>query len=371
MDAKFLEDCLGRLVTQVKAGTLPRRDFLRIAGLVAAGAPLALRMPTAEAAGSEMVFVNWGGDASKAYDTAFGVPFANATGITVKQDGTGPTEGALIAQFKSGKPTWDVVDADPYSAITLGKQGMLEPIDYAVVDKTKVRPGFVWDYEVATYFYSYVIAYDSTKFGDKAPTSMADFFDVKKFPGKRSLYKWGAGMWEAALLADGVAPDKLYPLDLDRAHAKIKAFKDNIVSFWGGGAESQNVLLSGEASMALVWSTRAGLIEKDSDGSVKYIWDQGILTPGGMAVIKNNPVGKDAAMKFIASAQDPKQQLVMFDMLGQGPANPAADALIPADKRRLNCADPANAAKQIAMDMGWYAAHYSEALDAYTRLISA
>ena len=57
-------------------------------------------------------------------------PFHKETGITVKEDGTGPTEGAIAAQFKSGKPTWDLVDADPFSAISLGKQGMIEPIDY-------------------------------------------------------------------------------------------------------------------------------------------------------------------------------------------------------------------------------------------------
>ena len=130
---------------------------------------------------------------------------------------------------------------------------------------------------------------------------MADFFDVKKFPGKRSLYKWGAGMWEAALLADGVAPDKLYPLDLKRAHDKIAAFKDHVVSFWGGGAESQQVLLSGDASMALIWSTRASLLEQDSNGQIKFIWDQGLISPGAMAVIKNNPGGTENAMKFIAS----------------------------------------------------------------------
>lgn len=371
MDRKFLEDCLGRLAGHVEEGRLGRRDFLKIAGLVAAGAPLALRMPSANAAGSELVFVNWGGDATKAYDAAFAAGFTKATGVAVKQDGSGPVEGSIVAQFKSGKPTWDVVDADPFSAINLGKDGMLEPIDYSVVDKAKVRPGFAWDYEVATYFYSYVIAYDSKKYKDKVPTGMADFFDVKAFPGKRAMYKWGAGMWEAALMADGVVPEKLYPLDLERAHAKIKAFKDNVVTFWGGGAESQNALLSGEASMALVWSTRAGLIEKDSEGQIKYVFDQGILTPGGMAVIKNNPAGKATAMKYVAACQDPAGQIVMFDLLGQGPANPAADALIPADKRKLNCADPMNAAKQVVMDMDWYAANYTAALDAYTKVISA
>ena len=76
-------------------------------------------------------------------------------------------------------------------------------------------------------------------------------------------------------------------------------------------------------------------------------------------------------MKFIASAQDPKRQLVMFDMLGQGPANPATDALIPADKKHMNCVDPANMAKQVALDMPWYAENYGAALDDYIKVISA
>ncbi|TGV77187.1 extracellular solute-binding protein, partial [Mesorhizobium sp. M00.F.Ca.ET.149.01.1.1] len=253
----------------------------------------------------------------------------------------------------------------------LDGQGMLEPIDYKVVDKSKMRPGFGWEYAASTYFFSYVIAYDSKKFGSNAPTGMADFFDVKKFPGKRSLYKWGVSSWEEALLADGVAPASLYPLDLKRAHDKIAAFKENVVSYWGGGAESQSVLLNGEASMAIVWSTRASLIEQDSGGQIKFIWDQGLISPGALAVLKNNPGGKDAAMKFIASTQDPQKELVMFDKLGQGPANPAADALIPADKKRINPVDPENMKKQIPLDMDWYAKNYGKALDEYTKIISA
>jgi putative spermidine/putrescine transport system substrate-binding protein len=371
MNEAFQKDCLEILASKVERGEISRRRFTQFAAMILAGAPFALRAGPASADSGQLVFVNWGGDAMKAYDQAYGVPFQKDTGITVKQDGTGPTEGGITAQFKSGKPTWDIVDADPFSAISLGKQGMIEPIDYKVVDKAKFRPGFGWDYAASTYFFSYVIAYDSSKFGDKVPTGMADFFDVQKFPGKRSLYKWGAGMWEAALLADGVAPEKLYPLDLKRAHDKIAAFKDNIASYWGGGAESQQVLQSGDASMALIWSTRASILEQDSNGQIKFIWDQGLISPGAMAVIKNNPGGKDNAMKFIASSQDPQKQLVMFNMLGQGPANPATDALIPADKKRINPVDPANIGKQVALDMNWYADNYGAALDAYTKIISA
>ena len=349
---------------------ITRRSFTQMTAALLAGAA-ALKPSRLLAQAKELVLVNWGGDAIAAYDKAFGEPFKAETGITVKEDGSGPTEGAIAAQFKSGKPTWDLVDADPFSAIALGKQGMLEPIDYTIVDKSKFREGFGWEHAASTYFFSYIIAYDSSKFGDKVPTGMKDFFDVEKFPGKRSLYKWGAGMWEAALLSDGVEKDKLYPLDLKRAHDKIAAFKDNIVAYWGGGAESQSVLMNGEASMALIWSTRASILEKDSGGTIKFIWDEGLISPGSLAVLKGNPGGKENAMKFIASMSDPARQIVMFDMLGQGPANPAADALIPEDKKRINPMDPANAAKQIPLDMEWYAENYGPALDEYTKIISA
>jgi putative spermidine/putrescine transport system substrate-binding protein len=123
--------------------------------------------------------------------------------------------------------------------------------------------------------------------------------------------------------------------------------------------------------MALLWSTRAGLIEKDSGGSIKFIWDQGLISPGAMAVLKGNPGGKDNAMKFIASAQDPKKQLVMFEKLGQGPANPAADALLSDEQKRLSPVDPENMKKQIALDMDWYEKNYGPALDEYTKIIAA
>jgi putative spermidine/putrescine transport system substrate-binding protein len=371
MNNAFQQDCFAILARKVAQGELSRRRFTQIAAALLAGAPLAIRSSRAFGDTGELVFVNWGGDAGPAYDKAYGAPFLAETGIKVKEDGSGPTEGAIAAQFKSGKPTWDIVDADPFSAQTLGKKDMIEPIDYAIVDSTKTRPGFGWKYAASTYFYSYIIAYDSAKFGDKAPKGMADFFNVTAFPGKRALYKWGAGMWEAALLADGVAPDKLYPLDLKRAHDKIAAFKNNVVTYWGGGAESQSVLLNGEASMAIVWSTRASLMEADSGGRIKFIWDQGLIAPGSMAVIKGNPGGRDNAMKFIASAQDPKRQLTMFEMLGQGPANPAADRLLPPEKARFNPVDPTNMSKQVALNMEWYETNYGPALDEYTKIISA
>lgn len=369
MHGPFQRDALEILKTKLSRGQISRRDF----GLGAAMllGTTALGTGVARAQSGQLVFVNWGGDAGPAYDAAYGQAFQAETGIVVRQDGSGPTEGAVAAQAETGRPSWDIVDIDPFSAETLGRRGLMTPIDYNIVDRAKMRPGFGWDYSASAYFYSYIIAYDATRFGDNPPRSMADFFDVERFPGKRAMYQWGAGMWEAALLADGVAPEDLYPLDLDRAHAKIAAFKDHVAGFWGGGAQSQAILMNGDASMALVWSTRAKILEEDSGGDIAFTWNQGLLAPGAMGVLANNPGGAEAAMRFIASAQDPERQLVMFRMMAQGPANPAADALLPPEEARFNPVDPANAAVQVVLDMGWYEEHYGPALDAYLAIISA
>jgi putative spermidine/putrescine transport system substrate-binding protein len=370
MNDPFIKDSLEILADKARTGRISRRQFTQLAAGFLGTTALATHGTPVLAADGQLVFVNWGGDAMTAYDSAHGAAFLAATGIKVLQDGSGPTEGAMKAQAESGSPSWDICDADPYSAQALGNQGLMEPIDYEVVDPSKAREGFGWEYAASTYFFSYVIAYDSTKY-DTAPTGMADFFDVEKFPGKRAMYKWGAGMWEALLLGDGVARADLYPLDLERAHAKLEGFKDNIAGFWGGGAESQSLLLNGDASMGLIWSTRAKVVEEDSEGDIKFIWDDGLISPGSMAVIKGNPAGRDVAMQYIAAAQDPDKQFMMFDMLGQGPSNPAADALVPEDLKRFNPMDPSNAPRQVALDMEWYEANYGAALDAYLGIASA
>ncbi|MEE4188078.1 MAG: ABC transporter substrate-binding protein [Roseobacter sp.] len=370
MNNPFVRDSLEILADKAREGRISRRQFTQLAaGFLGTTALATHGMPVLADSG-RLVFVNWGGDAMTAYDTVMGAPFQEATGIEVLQDGSGPTEGAMKAQAESGSPSWDICDADPFSAQALGKQGLMEAIDYDVVDRSKMREGFGWEYAASTYFFSYVIAYDSTKY-DTAPTSMADFFDVEKFPGKRAMYKWGAGMWEALLLGDGVARADLYPLDLERAHAKLDGFKENIVAFWGGGAESQSLLLNGDASMALIWSTRAKILEEDSEGDIKFIWDDGLASPGSMAVIKGNPAGRDVAMQYIAAAQDPAKQVQMFELMGQGPSNPAADDLVPEEIKRFNPVDPANFSKQVALDMEWYEQNYGAALDTFLGIASA
>lgn len=364
------QDCIEVLMEKARRGQIDRRTFLKGMGLLAA-LPLALRSGVSFAAGDKpLVVVNWGGDAIKAFGKAWTEGFSKSTGIPVKIDGSGPTEGAIRTQMSSGRVSWDVVDAESSILQNLGKENLVEPIDYGIVSRDKVLPGFAYEYGIADYMLSYVIAYDSERFGDKAPKTWKDFWDVQAFPGKRTLYKWMNGMLEAALLADGVPANQLYPLDVPRALKKIDELKPHILAFWGSGAETQQLLIEGEVSMGAIWNTRAQVITEDSEGRIKWTFDNALLGCSNWGVLKGNPAGKDAAMRFIAYAQDPQSQVELFKLFGNGPANPAAASLIPADRRHLNCTDPDNLPRQIMLSHEWYTDHYAVALEQYLTHVS-
>lgn len=342
-----------------------RRSLLKGAGALAAATTLG-GLP-ARAAADKLILANWGGDAIDGYNYVFADACKAATGLPLQIDGSGPLEGTIKAQVDSGSVRWDVCDTEMYSAFRL-KGDYLQPIDYGIVDKT--RTAGAEEFCLPYAYYSTVIAYDHELFGDNPPTSWADFWNVEKYPGKRALYRWMSGNLEAALLADGVAPDQLYPLDVDRALAKIKALKPHILTHYGSAAEAQQLLRDKEVSMVQIWHTRAILLVEDTDGKARFTFDQGLLNYANWAVPKGNPAGAEAAMKFMNASLAPDVQQRMMDHYKYGPVNPEAIAALPPELAKLNPSDPANIKKQVMTDNRWYAEHYGAALDRYSALIA-
>ena len=153
---------------------------------------------------------------------------------------------------------------------------------------------------------------------------MADLFNVKKFPGKRCFYKWSfAGVLEATLLADGVKPDELYPLDLNRAFKKLDTIKKDIV-WWSTGAQSQQQLASGQCPISLMWNGRVQALE-DSGVPVAMSWDDN-LTTGDMLVIPKGAPNIAAARKFIAYATSAEAQAKFATATGYAPVNKGSAA---------------------------------------------
>jgi putative spermidine/putrescine transport system substrate-binding protein len=345
---------------------ISRRGLLKgSAALLAAPAVLASGRTFAQAR-KEVVLVNFGGVAMKAFDEAFVQPFA-AQGGRLVLDGSGALNGKILTMVQSGNVTWDICDAGITTLAELGPRNALEKIDYSIVDKTKVPAEFAYDNGVVGYMFSSVLAWDTAKV--KETPTLVDFFDLKKYPGRRMLRKDSQAMLELCLIADGVPLDKLYPLDVKRAFAKIATNKKELL-FWNSGAESQSLLRDGECVMGLLWHTRANVLKAETKGRIAYSFRDALLQPALWVVPKGSPAGVEA-FRAIASMQQPEGQIKLFNAMGNGPSNPAAQGLVPLEQRPMNPADPANVAIQAKINADWYIENHSKTFQLYLDFISS
>jgi putative spermidine/putrescine transport system substrate-binding protein len=301
------------------------------------------------ATAADLVFSSWGGTTQDAQKAAWADKFTEKTGINVLQDG--PTDyGKLKAMVEANAVTWDVVDVEGDYAAQAGKKGLLEKLDFSVIDKSKLDPRFVTEYSVGSFYYSFVIGCNKDVV-DACPKTWADLFDTEKFPGKRAFYKWSApGVIEAALLADGVPADKLYPLDLDRAFKKLDTIKGDII-WWSGGAQSQQLLASAEAPFGSLWNGRMTALAQTGI-SVETSWEQNI-TAADSLVVPKGAKNKEAAMQFIALATSAQAQAELANLTGYAPINLDSPELMNAELAKT--LPDAQTASQVNADMNYWA----------------
>ena|SRR5271165_2516311 len=355
-----------RLARDLRGGAIGRRDFLTAA--VAAG--LAITAPrSGEAAGNEFVIANWGGPAATAFNTVWGPPVQSKLDAKLVIDGSGPSPGRIRSMVDSGHVTWDVCDASVGAGILLGNENRLEEIDYGIVGD-RVRPEYRYKYAVSNYIFSFVLAFNRSALGGRAPASWKEFWNVQDFPGKRMLRGSCFGQLECALMADGVPPDKVYPIDLPRALKKIAEIKDHTV-FWKTGSQSEDLFRQNEVVMGNMWHNRTNLLRIESKGNIDWTWAGGVIAPAVWVVPKHNPAGKKMAMEFIALSLEPEGQVELFKLIGMGPSNPTAAAMIPDDLRKYDPSQPANLAQQILIDDEWYGHNLNEAEAKYLDVISS
>lgn len=368
-DSDFVRDCLSILRTKTDGRMVHRRRFLGALALLGA-APVALRFTPVHAASDELVIVNWGGDAVPAFEGILAKPFAEANpDIYPIVDGAGPSSGRIKAMVESGAVVWDVCDRNLPASLELGRQDLLEKVDWNIVDPDKLRDVHRTDWGVGSYLYSFVITWDRSRLGEAPPMTWADFWNTKDFPGTRTLRNNIEGMLEAALMADGVAPEDVYPIDVERALEKVREIKEHTL-FWTSGSQSQELFRNEEVVLGNLWHTRSLLLRDETGGRVDFHFNQGILFAGAWIVPKGNPAGAKV-WDFVAFAQDPESQVALFRSLGNGPINPEASALVPEELQASDPGNPENFARQLAADSEWYAEHYAEVLNRYTDLIAS
>jgi putative spermidine/putrescine transport system substrate-binding protein len=316
-------------------------------------------------ASDQITFVSQGGAYQKAQTVAILDPAAKKLDITVNQDSIPDAWPAIKTQVASGKPTWDVVDVPTGYCLRGGEQGLIEKLDFAKLPNAAAMPeNYRSPYSVAYEFYSSVLAYSQTKYPAGAPPdSWADFWDVKKFPGRRALRNHPLATLEAALMADGVAPDKLYPLDVDRAFKKLEQIKPYITVWWTSGAQSAQLLNDGEVDMVMAWNGRVSALAGEG-AKVGFTYNQGILQNTSLCILKDAP-NLPTAVRFLNEAVDPVNQANLPLHIDYGPANPKAfdTGVIKPERVAQLPSAPENARKQALMSYAWWSSPAGEAAE--------
>jgi putative spermidine/putrescine transport system substrate-binding protein len=286
-------------------------------GSPAAGSSAACNPPRQD--GVTLTFASFGGSYQDAQKKAWLEPYTQATGVQFINEES-VSNAKIKAQVEAGQVTWDVADVGNDFGLDANKD-LLEPLDYSLIPRDELNPHLgLGTYRMPIMTYGVVLAYNTSKTGAEAPQGWADFFDTAKFPGKRGAYDSPTGgMFEVALLADGVAPADLYPLDLPRATRKLDSIKNDIV-FWTSGAQSRELIGSGEVAMSFMWNGRAWGAKHDDGKPVEIQWKQQIVTADYIVMPKGAP-NKEAGMRFIAYMACAANNGRLSDFISYGPAN--------------------------------------------------
>jgi len=267
-----------------------------------------------------VVMVSWGGAYTESQKLGYGDPAAKKLGIPIDWVDYSGGLSEIKAQIAAGAITWDVIDLYAMDTIIGCDEGLFVEFDFdkdfpPAPDGTPASEDFFTTMPskcaVGNILYSWTYAYHDEKIGSKKPKNIKDFFNTKKWPGKRGIYKSAMHNLEIALAADGVKPgkggSKIYEIletdaGLDRAFNKIKELctdpKGGCV-FWSAGAKPPELLMQGEVVMATGWNGRFFNAEIGEGAPLKQVWDAQGLDYQYMSIVKGGPNQADA-MKAVA-----------------------------------------------------------------------
>jgi putative spermidine/putrescine transport system substrate-binding protein len=349
---------------------LGRRRLLQAGGAAIASATLGpLLLSERTLAQTRTVYVNtWGGSWTAAEEAAYFKPFTEATGIQVRT--VAPVSFAkLKAQVTSGNYEYDITEINQTEWLRAEREGLVEPIDWTIVQKDKLFPDAVFANGISYCALGTNLCYRKDKFPNGGPQSWADFWDVKRFPGTRSLYNSAPRTLFFALLADGVPPDKVYPFDLDRAFKKLDEIKPHIKVWWTQGNQSQQLIRDGEIDMMAIWNARASELAQQGV-PVELVWNGAHIGITMWGVAKGAP-NRKLAWQFIQFAVQPKQQAEFCNRLYYGPTNPKAYEFIKPEVAKQMPTYPENAKQAVTANAEWEGTNAAMLQERFTQWLAS
>jgi putative spermidine/putrescine transport system substrate-binding protein len=276
--------------------------------------------------GRSLTVTSWGGEYEDAQRRAIFEPFERLTGATIEVTATDVTE--LREMVENEETEWDVSDVLFEDVLPLANLGVLHTLDYNVIDGDGISAESRMEHGVASSYYSTLLTYRTDRWPElQPPGSWRDFWDIERYPGTRGLHRQPQGTLEFALLADGVALDELYPIDVPRALASLERILPSIALWWEQGAQPAQMVTAGDLDMTSAWHSRILRLQNE-ETAVEIQWNGGALS-GDAWVIPGSAPNLDVAMDFINFATRPEVCAAFSTLVPFGPVNTNTFDLLP------------------------------------------
>ncbi|MGY4362929.1 putative spermidine/putrescine transport system substrate-binding protein [Bradyrhizobium sp. i1.3.6] len=310
---------------------ISRRSVLAASvGLLAT--PMVIR-PSYAGSGS-VTFTSYGGSFQEALEKYVMKGFTEETGINVNIVPS-PELARIKAQLLTGNVEWDIFSGAAAEAASGSRQGFWEKLDHRVFDVGDLvapphNDRISWNY------YAAGVAWDPSKYGPgKHPTNFAEYFDVSKFPGRRTLFNnLRSSPLEVALLADGVAPKDIYPLDLNRAFKALDRVKPSVAAWVTTTPQTISLVQTGEVDFSFTYANRVKATTEPGGGKrLSFSFEQNVIYSEDMAVLKGAP-NKENAIKLVAYFLRPEIQARIMNETGLIPVSKKAVPMLSAEARK-------------------------------------
>ena len=292
-----------------------------------------------EAYAQSLTTVSWGGSYGRAVNEGINIPFTAETGIRINVEDYNGGLAQIRAQVDVGNIHWDVVDLEIADAVRGCDEGLLELIDISSMppgaDGTPAEDDFSADSRtdcgVGAVYWSTVYAYNSENISGEKPATMADFFDLDRFPGRRGMRRVPQVNLEFALIADGVPLDEVYavldtPDGLNRAFRKLDTIKDQVI-WWEAGAQPPQMLADGEVVMSTAYNGRIFNAQVLENQPFVIVWDGQLLDVGQIGIVAGTP-RLEAALRYVAFASRAESQAAVGRRISYSPTRRSGAPLV-------------------------------------------
>jgi len=324
---------------------------------------------------TDLNVATYGGTWTDAAKAAYWDAYQAESGNKIVGGLTDDSLGGIRAVAATKPSKWDVMEADMLVGSEACSEGLVLPIDKAKLPVDDFIPNSIQECGVASATIGSVMVFNKDKYGANEPKTWQDFWDTKRFPGKRAMSRYVQSVAVAALLADGVPPAKVKeelrkPESRERILKKLSEIKNDVV-FISTGTELVQGLLSGSFDMALGWNARINTANEEAGNKFKIVWSAGYNLGMNTYLIPATTAHPTEAMDYIASTADPEREAKFMTMFPYGGANKKAYDHLTPEQRTLQPASPENLLYAVSDDYEFWNGRYDEWQQALEAWIAA